>query len=62
MFTGNAAKQDGKLTILGVEVEAYVSGSGRFLMFYTDSASEDRENSHAARKEETISLFSSFKA
>lgn len=56
----SSVRETGKFTIMGIEVEAYLTKDDRYLMTYTDSANDDNEQTHANHKNEVIELFQNF--
>ena len=56
----DSVKSTGKFTIMDIEVEAYLTEDAKYLMTYTDSAKDDKEQTHAAHKNEVIALFQTF--
>ena len=56
----DSVKSTGKFTIMDIEVEAYLTEDAKYLMTYTDSAKDDKEQTHAAHKNEVIALFQKF--
>lgn len=54
-----AVKADGKFTLMGQQVEASLSDSGKYLMIYKNSAADD---TNKAYNEKVLDLFRKFKA
>jgi predicted small lipoprotein YifL len=55
--TIDSVKKNGKFTILNQEVPAVLSDSEKYLMIYTDKATEQKNVAHKTESEKTFKLF-----
>ena len=56
----NSVQQNGSFTVIGQEVtDAYLSESGKYMMIYRDTQTNEKNELH---KKEIVELFQGFKA